>query len=164
MDSLITTFHIDWKIITAQAINFGVVFLVLYFFALKPLGTLMKERENRIEGGLIDAKENALLLKNTKKEYNDVIAKARIEAHAVLQTGREEAEANKKEILAKTQSEVEAMIASGKRTLETEKVKIIEEAKTEIVSLVVKATEKLLQSHDNTEFDEKALQSVKKMK
>ena len=48
MDSLITTFHIDWKIVIAQVINFGIVFAVLYFFALKPLSKLMKEREDII--------------------------------------------------------------------------------------------------------------------
>ena len=48
MDSIISTFHIDWKIIIAQAINFGVVFIVLYIFALKPLSKLMNERAEKI--------------------------------------------------------------------------------------------------------------------
>lgn len=163
MDSLITTFHIDWKIIIAQAINFGIVFLVLYFFALKPLSKLMKERSDRIEGGLTDAKANSELLEKTKKEYEDVLAKARNEATEIFKSGKAEAEANKKAIIEKAGQEVEAMIASGKRSLEAEKVKMVDEAKGEIVSLVVKATEKLLESHDDKAFDEKALKEIKKM-
>ena len=62
MDSLITTFHIDWKIIIAQAINFLIVFLVLYFFAIKPLKKLMAERVDKISKGLTDATSNALVL------------------------------------------------------------------------------------------------------
>ena len=161
MDSLIKTFHIDWKIIIAQAINFLIVFLVLYFFALKPLSKLMKEREKRIEGGLDDAKHNAKLLEATKKEYDAVLAKARIEASGIFQAGKTEAEANKKAILEKAQIEVETMIANGKKVLEAEKVKIIEEAKGEIVSLVVSATEKLLESHDDKSFNEKTLNKIK---
>lgn len=163
MDSLITTFHIDWKIIIAQAINFLIVFLVLYFFALKPLGKLMKEREKRIEGGLDDAKNNAKLLESTKKEYDAVLAKARSEANDIFQKGKAEAEENKKAILEKAHSEVETMIANGKKLLETEKVKIVEGAKGEIVSLVVSATEKLLESHDDKAFDEKTLKQIKKI-
>ena len=55
MDSIISTFHIDWKIIIAQAINFVIVFAVLYFYALKPLSKLMKERSEKISQGLDDA-------------------------------------------------------------------------------------------------------------
>ena len=71
MDSLISTFHIDWHLIVAQAVNFAIVFAVLYWFALKPLGKLMEERKETIEKGLADAKSNAQLLANTEKEYAD---------------------------------------------------------------------------------------------
>ena len=52
MDSLISTFHIDWHLIVAQLVNFAVVILVLWRFALKPLGKLMDERGQTIAGGL----------------------------------------------------------------------------------------------------------------
>ena len=163
MDSLITTFHIDWKIIIAQAINFLIVFLVLYFFALKPLSKLMKEREKRIEGGVKDALTNKELLLATQKEYDTVLAKARIEANTIFQEGKTEAENNKKEIIVKAQAEVESMIASGKRALEAEKTKMVEEAKSDIVSLVVKATEKLLQTEADKSFDQNAINQLKKV-
>lgn len=163
MDSFIETFHIDWKIIIAQVINFTIVLFVIQFLALKPIKKLMKERTERIEGGLTDAVKNAEILKNTKKEYDEVIAKAREEAHAVFQSGKHEAEEKKKEMLENASLEVEKMISDGKKILESEKVKMVEEAKTEIVSLVVKATEKLLESHNEASFDKKALEQIKKI-
>jgi F-type H+-transporting ATPase subunit b len=163
MDSLITTFHIDWKIIIAQAINFGVVLLVLYLFALKPLKKLMSERETRISGGLKDAKENAELIEKTKNEYNNVINKAKTEAQQIFQEGKREAEAKKVEMLENAKSEVNKMILSGKKTLEAEKNKMVEEAKGEIVSLVVKATEKLLETHGNESYDKEAIEQIKKI-
>ena len=81
MESIISTFHIDWKIIIAQAINFGVVFVVLYIFALKPLSKLMAERSEKIARGMDDAKTNATLLEKTKAEYDEVLVKARAEAN-----------------------------------------------------------------------------------
>lgn len=163
MESLITTFHIDWKIIIAQAINFGIVFLVLYLFALKPLGKLMKERSENIEGGLNDAKINAELLKNTKKEYDTIVVNARTEANGIFQEGKKEAEAKKIEMLENAKKEVDNMISSGKKVLLSEKIKIVEEAKQEIVSLVIKATEKLLESESSEKFDENAINKIKKM-
>ena len=163
MDSFIETFHIDWKIIIAQVINFAIVLFVLQFLALKPLKKLMKERSDRINGGLEDAAKNAEILKNTKKEYDDVIMKARTEANTIFQEGKKEAENKKREMVENANVEVEQMISNGKKILEAEKNKMIEEAKGEIVSLVVKATEKLLESHNDASFDKKALEQIKKI-
>lgn len=161
MDSIITTFHIDIKVIIAQAINFIIVFLVLYFFAIKPLKKLMAEREEKIAGGVEDAKKNAELLKNTQKEYDEILNKARTEANDIFQNGKREAEESKNKILAQTQDEVATMLANSKKILESEKVKIVEEAKKEVVSLVVKATEKLLETHTDADYEKKVLNKMK---
>ena len=93
MDSIISTFHIDWKIIIAQMVNFGVVFLVLYLYALKPLSKLMSERSEKISKGIDDAKSNAEVLKRTEAEYEKALSKARAEANTIFQEGKAEAEA-----------------------------------------------------------------------
>lgn len=146
MDSIISTFHIDWKIIIAQAINFGVVFVVLYIFALKPLSKLMAERSEKIAKGIDDAKTNASLLTKTEAEYNEILLKARAEANKIFQDGKKEAENEKTLMLEKAKNEVIIVIENGKKVLEVEKVKIVEEAKKEIVSLTMLATEKLISS------------------
>lgn len=163
MDSFIETFHIDWKIILAQAINFIVVLFVLNFLLIKPLKKTMRERTSKINGGLNDAKINAELLEKTKKEYEEVIQKAKVEAHTIFQDGKHEAEKKKAQMLEDSKKEVESMIANGKKTLEGEKAKMIEEAKQEIVSLVVSATEKLLELNPNEKFEEKVIDQMKKI-
>lgn len=163
MDSFIETFHIDWKIIIAQSINFVIVLFVLYFLLVKPLKKLMKERSEHIEGGLHNAKINAELLANTKKEYNEVIANARTEAHTLFQEGKKEAELKKAEMLENAKKEVDNMVLNGKKLLESEKAKILEESKNEIVTLVVKATEKLLESKSDEKFDTNSMNQIKKM-
>jgi F-type H+-transporting ATPase subunit b len=145
MESLITTFHIDWKIIIAQMLNFGVVFLILYLFALKPLKKIMGDREEKIAKGLSDAKANALVIIQTQKEYAEVLNKAKDEAHELFTKGKNEALAKRAEMLAGAEQEVAMMIAKGKQSLEAEKSKIISDAKGEIVRLVIMATEKVLE-------------------
>ena len=146
MDSIISTFHIDWKIIIAQAINFGVVFVVLYIFALKPLSKLMSERSEKIAKGIDDAKTNATLLSETRSEYDSAIVKAKNEADKIFQAGKKEAENKKMSMLEEAKKEVAVVIENGKKTLEAEKTKMVEEAKKEIVSLAMLATEKLIKS------------------
>ncbi len=163
MDSFIETFHIDWKIIIAQVINFAIVLFVLQFLALKPIKKLMKERSEKIEGGLNDAVKNAELLANTKKEYDAIVATARTEAHTIFQEGKKESEIKKAEMIENAKKEVDTMVINGKKVLESEKAKIIEEAKQEIVSLVVLATEKLLESHPNEKFENKSISQIKNL-
>ena len=122
---------------------------------------MMKDRTATITGGLNDAKVNAELLLKTKKEYDDVLANARIEANTIFQEGKKEALDQKRVMVENAGKEVEQMIASGKKVLESEKAKMIEEAKNEIVSLVVLATEKLLESHKDETFDKKSLEKIK---
>ena len=163
MDSIVNTFHIDIKIIIAQAINFAIVFSVLYFFAVKPLKKLMAERSEKIEGGLLDAKRNAEILKRGKEDYEEILKRAHIEANTIFQNAKFEAETNKEKIIAQTEKEVEMMVENGKKMLNAEKVKMVEEAKKEVVDLVVRATEKLIESQADADYEEKALKNIRKI-
>lgn len=144
MESIISTFHIDWKIIIAQVVNFGIVFAVLYIYALKPLSKLMVERSEKINKGITDAKTNADVLSQTQKEYEETLRKARAEAQKVFDDGKKEAQAKKESMLADAKAEVNTIIENGKKTLEAEKVKMVEEAKNELASLAILAAEKIM--------------------
>jgi F-type H+-transporting ATPase subunit b len=163
MDSFITTFHIDWKIIIAQAINFIIVLIILYFLVLKPLRKLMAERSDTIAGGLTNAKANAELLQKTTAEYEAVLAKARTEAHEIFQEGKKEAEIKRAEMMENAKADVDALIASGKKSLEAEKGKMMEDAKREIVSIVVAATEKLITDITDESIDTKITKRISKI-
>ena len=163
MESIINTFHIDWKIIIAQIVNFGIVFTVLYFYALKPLSKLMAERSEKIAKGISDAKSNALVLGQTQKEYEATLSQARSEAQKVFEEGKKEALAKKESMLLDARHEVEVMIENGKKTLEAEKVKMVNEAKKEVADLVIKATEKVIGSKVDSSFNEKVVKEFQNL-
>ncbi len=144
MESIISTFHIDWKIIVAQAVNFGIVFVVLYLFALKPLTKLMAERAEKIGKGVDDAKKNEAMLKATKAEYDEMLAKARVEANKIFQEGKKEGEIKKSEMIEKGKVELASMIENGKKAMQADKVKAVEDARKEIASLAILAAEKIM--------------------
>ncbi|OIO29247.1 ATP synthase F0 subunit B [Candidatus Nomurabacteria bacterium CG_4_10_14_0_2_um_filter_30_12] len=160
MDSIINTFHIDLKIIIAQVFNFGIVFVVLYIYALKPLNKLMKERGEKIAKGVSDAKINAEILNNTKVEYEEVLIKARNEAQKIWEVGKKKAEEKKSIMLEKAKEDVALMIENGKRNLENEKIKMVDEARKEITSISVKIAEKILDTKVDGNFDEKTMKEL----
>ena len=160
MDSIINTFHIDFKIIIAQIFNFVIVFVVLYIYALKPLNKLMKERSLKISKGIDDAKINAEILNNTKAEYEEVLVKARNEAYKIWEVGKKESEAKKILMLEKAKEEVDIMIDNGKKNLENEKIKMVAEAREEITTLSIKIAEKILGKNLDKNFDEKTMKEL----
>jgi F-type H+-transporting ATPase subunit b len=145
MDSLISTFHIDWKLIIAQVVNFGIVFLVLWQFALKPLGKLMDERKATIEKGLTDAKDNEKKLAETEEHYAAALAEARKEASSIVTEAKKNAETEKNRIMEQAKDEATAILAAGKSQLESEKAKMLADAKKELADVVIAATEKVLE-------------------
>ena len=144
MDSLISTFHIDFKLMIAQLFNFVLVFICLYFIAAKPLRKLIDDRDEEIKKGLADAKANAEILENTAKESEAAMRKARTEANEIFDKAKKEVEKKKTEMLENEKKEVSDMLAQGKKMLDSEREKMIAEAKNEVVGLVVSATEKIL--------------------
>ncbi len=144
MEGLISTFHIDLKLIIAQLVNFAIVIGVLYYFGIRPLGKLMKKRSEKIEKGLLDAKENQTLLAKSEEDYKKTLAQARKESQEILSKAKTEAEKKKNEILAEAQEETQKLVERGKAQLEIEREKIVKEAQTELASLVFHSTEKVL--------------------
>src|SRR3989344_1897387 len=88
MNEFIATFHIDWKLMVAQIINFALVFVVFYLLAAKPLSKLIKNRTKEIQTGLSNAKASGELLQKATEEYKENTVKLRkmsIDAQKELQ-------------------------------------------------------------------------------
>lgn len=160
MESIINTFHIDIKTIIAQIINFGIVFAVLYIYALKPLTKVMKDRTEKIEKGIDDAKLNNEILAKTKKEYDEMLLSARNEANNIFQESKKEAMEKRTKMLEEAKEEVTLIIESGRKTLEYDKEKMLKEAKAEIALLSIKIAEKITGRTIDKSFDEKAIKEL----
>jgi F-type H+-transporting ATPase subunit b len=143
MNELISTFHIDLKLMLAQLFNFALVFTALYFIAAKPLSKLMKDRKGEIETGLENAKEaqTSLLNANLKKEEIE-----------------KEAKNNAKEIVAKSQMDGKEIIKEAKDKATLEKEGIIKEAKMD-----AEKEKKLAEEAVRKETAELVKSGVKKM-
>ncbi len=155
MQELITTFHIDWKLMAAQLVNFTIVALVLWRFALKPLMKTMHERSETIEKSLREAVDIERKVKETDQAVSQRLTEARAHALAIMNESKKEADQRRQEIIAKTQREVESMIQFAKGEIQNEKESAVAEAQREVAHLVVRGVEKVLARVVDKKLDKK---------
>ncbi len=145
MESIINTFHIDFKIIIAQIFNFGIVFVVLYIYALKPLSKLMKERSEKIAKGIDDAKKSDELFQKATEEYNKNTIKLRqisIDAQKELQKDLEQLRVKN---LDRIKMDNDEWTKKRMEQMEIDKKALVEGAKNELVSLAILAAKKIME-------------------
>ncbi len=165
MESLIATFHLDWKLMVAQVVNFAIVFIVLYVFAIKPLKKIMDERSKTIEGGLENAEKQKELLAASKADYDSAMAKTKKEANEMLQSVRKEGEQLRAEMLEKSKAEADKVFSAGIEKFEEEKKRMLADAKKEIVDLVMSATQSVLGKAVDTKVEAKLVEeSISELK
>lgn len=162
MESLIETFHINWQLLLAQVINFTIVFLVLWYFALKPLMKVMSDRTKKIEKSLDDARQ---IEENLKKSDEDMVVKimeAKRAAQKILEDAARQAEKNKTETVAKAKEEVGKIVNQGKEQIAAEKEQMLKEVKSEVADLVIATTEKVLGKVMDKKLDQEIIEKTLK--
>ncbi len=131
MNELITTFHIDWKLMIAQIVNFGLVFIALYFIAAKPLSKLIKDRTKEITDGLDNAKKAEVDVANANLKKEEIVREAKVSA---------------KKIISISQADGKEMIKEAKEKAEIEKAEIIKQAKLDALKEKKNADEEVRRS------------------
>lgn len=163
MESIISTFHVDWKIIIAQMVNFGIVFAVLYFYALKPLSKLMKERSEKIATGVNDAKKSNELLQKATEEYKENTIKLRRVAVDAQKELEKDLEQLRIKNLDRIKADNDEWTKKRIEQLEIDKKALVESAKNELVTLAMQATEKILSTKLDKHFDKKSAQDLNRL-
>src|SRR5512136_1154217 len=90
---------IDFKVLIAQIINFGILFFILKHFLYKPILNGLDKRKKRIKESLEKAAEIEKRSAESEKEYNERMLKANQEATVIVEKARVDAEKTRKSIL-----------------------------------------------------------------
>ena len=160
MDSLVSTFNIDWRLLIAQAINFAIVFVILYLFAFKPLVKLMTERSEKIDKSLKDADEIEKRLKLTEKEQTEIIHAAKKQANLIIEEADKRGEARRGELVTKAKEDIAQVISGEKEKIAREKAESLKEIKKEVADLVVLTVEKLLDEKMTADKDRELIKKL----
>ncbi len=159
---ILNLFGVDWRLMLAQLVNFVIVVVILWWFALKPLTATMKKRSDEINQGLVDAEAAAKKLKEVELEVKAKLQEGRVEADQILDNAKKQADLSRQENISKTKEEVSNLIKKAKEQIQNEKDAMVSEAKGELAQVVVVALEKILTSTEAKNLDKKYISKVLK--
>ncbi len=160
MNELLTSLGIDWRLFSAQLINFSILLLILYKFAYKPVLKMLDDRTGKIEKGLADAEESQKKLKEIEEKEKMVLVDAKKQAKDIIKKAEEQAQINKAEFVVIAQEESDKIIEKAKKVAAEEKGKMVSEVKTEISALVAVAVEKIVDEKMNDTKDAQIINEV----
>lgn len=144
MAELFTKLGIDWKLLVANTITFGVVTWLLWKFAYHPLLDLMDKRRKTIDDGLTNAEKAKAELQAIEEQKAKMIAATKEESLQMLQDAIRDAETRRQELLGKAQADAQALLEKSKQQLAVQQQAMMEEAKGQLADLVVAATSKVV--------------------
>jgi len=162
MESLTSAFHIDLKLFTAQLINFGLVFLVLHYFAFKPLVKTMSDRSEKIDKSLKDADEIEKRLALTETEQETIIVAAKKQANLIVEEADKRGEKRRGELIEKAKKDIEQVMGAEREKMLLEKSETLKEIKTEVADLVILTLEKVLNEKMTSDKDHELIKRLVK--
>ena len=127
-------------------VSFGVLFLLLWKFALPPITRMLDERAAKIKDSLEKAEETRVEAERLLDEYREQLAEARLEANRVIEQGRKVAETMKEEIVAKANEEREAILARARDEIQSETRVALAELQASVADLSVAVAGRIIGS------------------
>jgi F-type H+-transporting ATPase subunit b len=142
--NLLGTLGINWKLFLAQLVNFAIVLFVFWKWIVKPLGSTLTTRQEKIEAGLKHAEEQEAGRKNFETWKAEEMKKARVEAENIIKTATTAAEKMKQETIGQATAQSAKLLEQTKAELNMQKETMLKEVKSEVATLVIAASEKIL--------------------
>jgi len=141
---VLTTFGVDWRLLLINAVNFGLLLLILWYFVYEPLTRILEERRQKVSQGVRDAEASSAKLKEIEESRSEVLAKAGSEADEVLRQSRLNAQVKEREIVAAGEAAAANTLREAAAQAAELKAEAIEESKKEVAKMVVLGVEKML--------------------
>jgi len=147
MEQLFDAFGIDWKLLIAQAVNFGVLLVALTYFLYKPVLKTLDERREKVAKGVLDAEEAARKLSEADSEVSTRLQAAEGEAEGIVAGARETAGAEKTRILKEAEARAADIAADADARAKESAARALRESEKEVARLAVLAAEKVMRGN-----------------
>ena len=143
MDKILTTFGVDWHLLLINAINFGLLMLVLWYFLYEPVMRMLEERRAKVSQGVRDAEKAAEKLAEIEHSRAGALAAAGKEADALVAAARAIGADKERELLAKGEAAAATLLRDAEAQAAELKAHSLEESKQEVAKLIVLGMEKI---------------------
>lgn len=140
LEQVASTFGVDWTHLLAQSVSFGIVCLVLWVLAYKPILAILEARRAQIAAGLANAQKIKAELARIDTERQAVLAVAGDEGRKLIQDARAAAARVEAAETRKAIAAAELILTRAHEAAARDHARMLEELKHELGRLVVQTT------------------------
>ena len=145
MSEIIGVFGVNWKLLLIQAVNFGTMLVVLWYFLYKPVVGMLEKRREVIAKGVVDAEAAEQERVRTEEERGAILTAASVEAGTLVERAKQRGEEKERDILLEAQKKSERILEDTAMKAEEEKRKTLLESKEEIARMAILGAKRLLE-------------------
>lgn len=158
---------IDFRLLSAQLVNFGLLLIVLYKFLYKPILAMLQKRTEMIERSIREAKQLEEDRKRAEEMRLKIIEQTKKEAAEILSQAKDLGTREREEILKKTKEEAERILAEAKISLLRDKELLIDSVRKETGALISLALQNIFKKRtvspeEQEELTKEAVRSLEK--
>ena len=135
---------INGGFLLAQIVNFGLVALVLWALAWKPLVAALEARREKIAKGLEDARAAELARANAERDAQKYIDEQRISAQKLVEEGRSRGEDQAKTVVEEARREADAIRVKARQDAEEERNAMLAEVRAQVGQIAIAAAERVI--------------------
>lgn len=153
MGDLLHNFGVNWKLLLAQIVNFGILFFVLKRYAYGPVVAMLEERRAKIKKGLEDAAASEQALRDAEAKEDEIVEAANKRALATVAKAEDLAREKGAEIVKVAHEKAEAVAGAAERRMGEERAKMLDDIHHDAHELVELATARVLGRMEPDERD-----------
>jgi len=144
MSALFSAFGVNWQLLLTQAINFGLLMVILGYFLYRPILKLIDDRQKKIAEGVKKAEAAEKHLSDAKTKGEEIVGTAAREAEGLVAAARTRADEKGSEIVKAAEARATQALKDAEARAEEAKRQAIIESEREIARAAMLAAEKIL--------------------
>ena len=144
MQELFAAFGLDIRLLLIQALNFGILLVVLWKFLYTPVLKMIDERRGKIAEGVQKAEAADRELADADTEGKGIVASASKDAESIVASSRARAAQQADEIAKQAQERADQLLADAQMRADEAKRQALSAGEKEIARAAMLAAEKIL--------------------
>lgn len=158
------TFGFNGWLFLSQAFSFAIVCVLLAKFAYKPILTVLEQRRQKIEQGLVDAARIKQELAETERRSAELLKAAGAESQRMIEEARAAAKAFQEKQNQQAIADAEQIVTKAREASQLDHARMLADLKREVARLVIdttaKVTGKVLTGDDQRRLSEEASREI----
>lgn len=135
--------NLDWSL-PIQAVNFGLLLLILWRFLYRPFLAKLEERSQAIKKSLAEAQAAQAEAERQREEHKKQLQAAYAEAQSIREAALKEAGEEQRRLLQAAKAEAERLVEAARAEIEQDVRRAKQELRQEVGDLAVAVAERLI--------------------